>query len=135
MHLYLKTIKLKFTAANVINKNKFVRLATNSISPIKVKIIVNPIINKTATQGVLVLLWIRDNTFGRDFSFAIPYIILDVATIVIKIVLEVENKAIIASKINALLPNTAAATLANGALLWLKFSHPITLTAETATKT
>ena len=72
LHLYLKIIRLKFTKANAMKINAFVRFATNSISPIdanareirKIKII--------AGKGVCVLLLTELNNFGKDPCFAIP---------------------------------------------------------------
>ena len=112
--LYLNTITDRFTDANVRNKNKFVMFATISRSPIKLKIIVITINSIIDNQGVLVFLWTKANEYGRTFFFAMPYNNLDVVTNVIRIVFEVENKAIIPIIKIAIGPKEETATSDNG---------------------
>ena len=70
--LYLSHIKAALMAMNVMNIVKFVRFATNSISPIKTNnIAINPT-TAIATHGVLLPLWTFPRCIGSDLSLPIP---------------------------------------------------------------
>src|SRR3989338_9305856 len=114
LSLYLRKIFERLTKANVMKRNNVVMSATNSMfsTNAMTRVIAPTII--TAQYGVLLVLWTKERNLGKDFSFAMPYANLEVVTTVIKTVFEVENKAIIARRMNANGPKDAAATSANG---------------------
>src|SRR3989338_11663244 len=128
-------IKLRFTAANVRNKNRLVRFPTISISHTNTKITVKKRRIKMAAAGVRVRGCTYAKNLGSECSFAMPYMSRDVVTRLIKTVFAVEKSAMMPRSINALLPKKACATLASGAEDWESSSHPRMLTADTATRT
>ena len=111
------------------------RLATISMSPIRVKSIVSNERKHIAAHGVRVRWLTAAKSAGSECSFAMPYMSREVATRVMRTVFAVEKSAMMARRMNALVPSIAAATVASGALLVASSCQPIMLTAEMATRT
>jgi len=133
--LYLSSITAALITKKVTKRVKFAILATKAISPAKIKSIDRTIATNIATHGVLLAGCTCASMTGRVEESAIPYMILDEPSSIRSTVFAVAKRAITVKSVKASLPRAMKARSANGAHDVASFSHPVTLTAETATST